>query len=210
VKTAAAGNVVTVITGNGMRTVRVTACGNAAGTNAGNEDFKNGEEQNGERRSRRERRNRHRSQDQNGAGSAGKPRPGRQLESPAGKHDTAVLFSCRRKNCMWRLQRRYPRRPLPTVQNRLTQKLRAVHDAETAPVALQNCETVHTEPVHVNFCAHEPVHTEHVHAELQFTEPVHAELLHPAAPVVAPQLDQPAARTLRHRPRPLVIRITSL
>jgi hypothetical protein len=26
------------------------------------------------------------------------------LNRPAGKHDTAVLFSCRRKNCMWRLQ----------------------------------------------------------------------------------------------------------
>jgi cell fate regulator YaaT (PSP1 superfamily) len=129
------------------------------------EDFKNGEEQNGERRSRRERRNRHRSQDQNGQGQQENRGQGGNLNRPAGKHDTAVMFS------------------LPPEELHVAASV-------VTPAPVTRTEPAHAEtPVHVETS----VHTELAHAETSVhTEPAHAETSAPAAPVVAPQLDQPA------------------
>ena len=161
-----------------------------------NEDFKNGgEEQNGERRSRRDRHNRHRNQDQNGAGQVNQERGQAVLPNrnqPAGKHDTAVLFS------------------LPPEELHVAAAV--VDAAPVTPVAPAPAENLaHAEPVHVETPVHaEPVHAEPAHVETpvhvepaHVETPVHVEPAHvETAPVVAPQLDQPAAPAVQAAPAP--------
>jgi cell fate regulator YaaT (PSP1 superfamily) len=186
----------------------------------GNEEFKNGsEEQNGERRSRRERRNRHRNQEQNGQVAQENRGQEGNLNRPAGKHDTAVLFSLppEELHVAPAASTAPAANPAP-VANTATVHAEAVAAAPvapanvaapavtpmqnaTAPVASAHSETVHTEPVHAEPAHSEPVHTEHVHAEPVHAEPVHAEPVHTeAAPQVAPQLDQPAAPAVPKAP----------
>ena len=160
-----------------------------------NEDFKNGgEEANGERRSRRDRHNRHRNQEQNGAGQGSQERGQAgtlNRNQPAGKHDTAVMFSLPPEE----LHVAVPKTPAaPVTPVAAAPAETPVHTEVPAPAvpaaaapAVPQVEPVRMEtpvpkePVHVAA----PVHTEPAPVET----PAQVE----AAPVVAPQLDQPAA-----------------
>ena len=111
---------------------------------------------------------------------------------PAGKHDTAVLFS------------------LPPEELHVAAAV--VDAAPVTPVAPAPAENLaHAEPVHVETPVHaEPVHAEPAHVETpvhvepaHVETPVHVEPAHvETAPVVAPQLDQPAAPAVQTAPAP--------
>ena len=177
-----------------------------------NEDFKNGgEEQNGERRSRRDRHNRHRNQDQNGAGQVNQERGQAVLPNrnqPAGKHDTAVLFSLPPEElhvaaAVVDAAPVTPVAPAPAEPAHVETPVHAepAHVETLALAEPVHVETpVHAEPAHVETPAYaEPAHVETpMHAEPAHAEPAHVEI----APVVAPQLDQPAAPAVQAAPAP--------